>query len=120
MKLSISALIVAAIAVLVVISTASGARQQARITVQTGGSGLAVTGRFFLPRERVILRAQSGTTSLQRSVVASPAGRFATEIDLAGDNSCAPLSVTATGKRGSTASFHRPAIPDACGIVLQP
>jgi hypothetical protein len=121
-KLSISTLIVAAAVLVAAISAASGGRLSARLSLQSVPGGFAVAGRGFGARERVVVRASVGSTAFRRVLVASPAGRFSTTLPEADSSSCAPVvvSVSATGRRGSTAFVRHVQIPDACGIVVQP
>lgn len=122
MKLSISTVIVAAVALAVAISASPAGRVSPRLSLQSVPGGFAVAGRGFFARERVVLRASVGSTAFRRLLVASPAGRFSTTLPETDSSSCAPVvvSASATGRRGSTASVRHVQIPDACGIVVQP
>jgi hypothetical protein len=99
--------------------SASAAKPRAALTITATDAGVSVTGRNFLPRERVVLRATFDGGTLKRAVRADARGRFTSSLGEA-DTSCSDVYVTAAGARGSTASTRRVKIPEACGIVIQP
>jgi hypothetical protein len=115
-------LTVAAVAVVASFPASSGfaAERHPRVAI-VDQSPIVVVGRGFLARERVTVRAIHGPQLLTKTVRATAAGSFRTEVgDI--DQSCASVvSITAVGAAGSraTAARHVP-IAEPCGIVIQP
>lgn len=108
----------AAVALILVIS-ATAAGHRATISVDASAAGVSVTGRNFLPRERVVLKATIDAQTIKRTLRAGTSGAFTTKLE-SDDATCSPVSVTATGARGTTAQTRRVRIPEACGMVVQP
>jgi hypothetical protein len=109
----------AALVALVVVISASASSHRGALTITASGAGVTVSGRNFLPRERVVLKATIDAQTIKRTLRAGATGRFTTQLDSA-DDTCAQVSVTASGARGTTAATRRVRIPDACGMVVQP
>ena len=80
---------------------------------------VVVSGRGFVSRERVTLRATVGGREFSKRVLASRFGRFTTEVADA-DATCSPFVITARGRTGTTATLKRINIPSPCGVVIQP
>jgi hypothetical protein len=114
-NVSISAALVA----LVLVISASATAQRGSISLSASEAGVSVAGRGFQPSERVVLKAKIDTRTVKRTIRAGTTGRFTTRLDSA-DATCSPVSVTATGSRGTTAATRRVRIPEACGMVVQP
>ena len=118
-NVSISALIIVLACFAIATTAGATATRQPQISVSDTSSALLVSGRGFLPRERVTVRATQGDASTTRTVRAATTGRFSAELPETGAG-CGPLLVSATGSRGSTAVFRRSRIADPCGIVVLP
>jgi len=110
------ALITVAAAFLAISATtgATSSRPQLRLTDRTP---LVISGRHFRPLEqvRVVVLIRDGVA---RRVVASRAGVFTARFDDVTVTRCEPLSVRATGGRGSDALLKLPA--PACLPVKTP
>jgi len=122
-RLSLAVATVAALAVVVpavVVSAPAARRAAPAIGVEATSSGLTVAGRSFLPHERVTLRATFQGGSAARTVTASTKGRFWTSLASRSNTTCGGVSVTATGSRGSKASYYQRSIPEPCGIDVGP
>jgi hypothetical protein len=114
-NVSISAALVA----LAIVISAAAATHRGTMGISATEAGVSVSGRNFLPRERVVLKAKIDAQTITRTVRAGTTGRFTTRLDST-DATCSPVYVTATGARGTTAATRRVRIPEACGIVVQP
>jgi hypothetical protein len=116
-KLSISTFLALLLGAALVISAAGSTRRGTLAVVAR--NPVVVTGRGFLPRERVTLRTSLGGHVYRKTVVASRIGRFTTRFADA-NAECSPFAVSATGARGTRATTRKIAIPPPCGMVITP
>ena len=86
------------------------------------GTALTVTGRSFKPLEKIVLRVRQNGQTTSRTVRASAAGKFTTRLDGDATANCSdgPVSVTATGLKGSSAVVRHVQVAAPCGIASQP
>jgi hypothetical protein len=71
-------------------------------------------GTGFKPHERVQLVVAAGQRSIRRTTTGSASGTFTMRVPGVDVNDCAGFSATATGGRGSRATFKRP--PGQCPV----
>jgi hypothetical protein len=88
----------------------------------TGQTAVKVSGKGFVPGERITLRATASGEQYVAKTRANLRGAFtATLAGEAAAETCGPFQVTAIGARGSRATaVRRPRIAPPCGIVVQP
>ena len=109
----------AALVALVLVISATAAGHHGTISINASAGGVTVSGRNFQPRERVVLKATIAAQTIKRTLRAGATGGFTTKLE-SDDATCSPVTVTATGARGTTAQTRRVRIPEACGMVVQP
>ncbi len=73
---------------------------------------LSVRGTHFKSAERVRVEAVSGIDDLTRTATGSSTGAFTMRMPGIDPNACQGFSITATGNKGSRATFKRP--PGQC------
>jgi hypothetical protein len=96
------------------VSTASGLQTTRARLLLVDTEPLTFRGLGFKPNERVQLVAVAGARSVRRVATGSASGTFTMRVPGVNANNCAGFSVTATGGRGSRATFKRP--PGQCPI----
>jgi hypothetical protein len=102
-----------------VVPAASSAAGQRPLLALVNDDPVVVSGRGFVSRERITLRATVGGAQFSKRVFASRFGRFTAEVADA-DATCSPFVITARGRTGTTATLKRINIPAPCGVVIQP
>ena len=118
---SISVLLTVIVALALAISSPA-AQRHATLSLVPDGSALRVDGHAFKPLEKIVLRITLNGAVTSRTVRATAAGRFTTRLEGAASTNCSdgPVSVTATGLKGSSAVARHVQIAEPCGIASQP
>jgi hypothetical protein len=109
---------------LLLVTPAATAKRVPVLSVAVGDIDVAIAGRGFHPRERVVVRVLVNAARTTRVIRADARGRFSTKVGVADEGSCSQpttIVVAAAGGGGSraTATRHVP-IPASCGIAPQP